>query len=637
MTLWNALIGRGEREPQASVSHASRWLGARRARPDLTRLLLLVSLGTLSWVATYVGMLELIEANLGGLSAVQRVIVGFSCAMLMTMIVWLLDKMFAPAAFPIRLCYIAGYLFLSLISVGFGFGFYWKILESRGAASRSAERAIEQVQGELFAAATRLEQLRGTLDELTAVSRQKAEVEHASGRTCPNSGPGDGPRRKMREDDAQRFAFAADFVKGRIATSKNDMAALDTELQKIVSDDPAIIDPKSGTRNEFLRAVGRKINLTVTGFNAFRSDSQLRQIASDLATRAEETQFSDGRGGRLSCPDPQLQAALRGVTGAIAQLPELTAEPIAVVEGPEATIEAFRRLTATLFAGLTLDVGPARGATGSDSPAAAAVHAGGNDALSAGQPALLAKRDYVPLGTAIFVDICLLLVSIGRPINSFLHLERDLRLAETGPVLPILARFHDIHDDDDAVKYFEVFRDVIFDANGQYYVAVPLRIPAGSEDEAERAREAHRLANLCYALEGKGILRRPRRAFSSAFVMQQLKLRGSKFARSFAGSRPPRFAHSWRIVRSLWAETPYGEDPAFAVYRFKKGAWPEMILQAVMRAARDRTRSGQHVVPEPLRVAPRNGRDPAPALTDGGRRRLAAVAPHYDGNGGDDA
>lgn len=200
-------------------------------------------------------------------------------------------------------------------------------------------------------------------------------------------------------------------------------------------------------------------------------------------------------------------------------------------------------------------------------------------------------------------------------------------------MLPILARFHDIHDDDDAVKYFEVFRDVIFDANGQYYVAVPLRIPAGSEDEEERAREAHRLANLCYALEGKGILRRPRRAFSSAFVMQQLKLRGSKFVRSFAGNRPPRFARGWQTVKSLWTETPYGEQPAFKVYRFKKGAWPELILQAVMRAARDRTLGGeQPTIAEPLRVAPRNGHDPALALADAGRPRLAAASPRIGGS-----
>jgi hypothetical protein len=37
----------------------------------------------------------------------------------------------------------------------------------------------------------------------------------------------------------------------------------------------------------------------------------------------------------------------------------------------------------------------------------------------------------------------------------------------------------------------------------------------------------------------------------------------------------------------VWAETPEAPAPAFKVYRFKKGAWPELILQAVMRAARD--------------------------------------------------
>ena len=37
----------------------------------------------------------------------------------------------------------------------------------------------------------------------------------------------------------------------------------------------------------------------------------------------------------------------------------------------------------------------------------------------------------------------------------------------------------------------------------------------------------------------------------------------------------------------MWAETPETPAPAFKVYRFKKGAWPEMILQAVLRAARD--------------------------------------------------
>src|SRR5262245_15798500 len=590
MNFWNALKGRLAAPRPEHVSAAGHWLDVEKPAPDFKRLLLLIGLGGLSWVATYVGMLELIQANLGDLPLTHKVIVGFSCAMLIVMFVCLLDRMFGPVRAGTRLSYIAGYLFLSIISVGFGFGFYWKVLESHGVSSRSAESAITQVQSDLFAAATRLEQLQSTLDQLTTISTEKAQMERTDGRTCPNSGPGDGPGRKMREDDAARFKFASDFVKGRVGTVKADMAALEGELQKIVSKDSSIIDPRSGTRNEFLRDLGRKLDLTVTGFNAFRGDPQLKQIRTELGERAERTTFPDGRKGTLSCPDPQLQMALRGVVRAIDQLPALDKPRIAVVEGAEATIEAFRRLTATFFGLLSFNLPSAADAVPPQRPSSSQVASPGGDAGRRGvgeQAAGLTKRDYVPLGVAIFVDLCLLLVSIGRPVNSFLHLEQDMRLAERGPVLPILARFHNIHSDDDAVKYFEVFRDVIFDVGGDYYVAVPLMIPDGVENRDELEREAHRLANLCYALEGKGILKRPLRQFGTSFVVRQLRRRGSKFVQCYGSVRPPRYRRGWQAVRSMWAETSETPGPAFKVYRFRKGAWPEMILQAVMRAARD--------------------------------------------------
>ena len=82
---------------------------------DVKKLVLVVGLGALSWVATYVGMLALIEANMGGLPIVHKLIISFSVAMLMTMIIWLLDQMFAPIGAFTRLCYVAGYLFLTII------------------------------------------------------------------------------------------------------------------------------------------------------------------------------------------------------------------------------------------------------------------------------------------------------------------------------------------------------------------------------------------------------------------------------------------------------------------------------------------------------------------------------------------
>ena len=533
------------------------------ARPprDAKKLFLIFGLGLLSWVATYVGMLELIESNMGDLPILHKLIIAFSVAMLMTMIIWLLDKLFTPIGAMTRAAYVVGYLFLTLISVGFSFGFYWKVLESRSEASRSAESAVGQVQGSLHAASTRLEQLDATLVQLSAVSLEKAELERAKGTSCPNSKPGDGPRRKMREDDASRFTFASDFVKGRVTSVKGGMSALDGDLAKIAAKDASMIDPKSGTRNEFMKALGRKLDMTVTGFNAFRTDPQLKQLRGDLSDRAEKVTFGDPKSGGFVCPDPQLQQALRGAVRAIDQLPELEKPQIAAVEGSEATIEAFRRLTTTLFGVMSFKMPPSADELRDLQQKAVQSVEGGAAAQRAisQEAAGLSKRDYVPLGIAIFVDLCLFLVSIGRPVNRLHGLVPKMREAEIGPVSEILSRFNDIHRDAQVRESFELFRHVVFDLNGDYYVAVPLDAPLRMNPlQREQLRvEAQQLSNLFASFEKEKIFTRTWMPLTGR-VKAKLRRQGSKFA----------------------------ESDAFRVYRFRKGAWSEIILGAVMGAAR---------------------------------------------------
>lgn len=535
--------------------------GSKRER-DWKRSVLIGGLGTLSWVATYVGMLELIEANMGSLPLIHKVIIGFSVAMLMIMIIWLLDQLFRPHPFIAKLFYGFGYIFLSLISVGFGFGFYWKVLESRGEASRSAESAVGAVQSSLQAASTRLEQLQATLVQLTQVSNEKSEVERAKGTSCPNSKPGDGPRRKLREEDAQRFQFSSDFVKGRVGSVKSELSALNDDMIRIVSDDPTTIDAKSGTRNEFLRSLSRKLDLTVTGFNAFRTDPQLKQMRTDLADRAERTTFADSRGGTFACPDSQLQTALRGVVKAIDQLPELEKPQIAAVEGSEATIEAFRRLTATFYGALSFKMPPSsdemrelqkKAVQSVESPSPEqrkwSIEQGG-----------LSKRDYVPLAVALFVDLCLFLVSMVQvPRSRLAGLVPKMQSAESGPVIDILSRFNDIHKDKQIRENFEIFRHVVFDMNGDYYVAVPLDAPPRlNPAEREELRiEAQLLANLFASFEKERIFKRTMLPTTGS-VQKRLKRQGSKFAGS----------------------------ESFRVYKFTDGAWSDIILGAVMGAAK---------------------------------------------------
>ncbi len=543
---------------------------------DWKRLLLVIGLGALSWVATFVGMLELIEANVGDLTLTHQAIIAFSVAMLMVMVVWLLDQIFSDIGWTTRLLYVGGYVFLTLISVGFGFGFYWKVLESKGEASRSAESAVGQVQNALHAGVTRLEQLQGTLDNLTVLSAQKAELERQSGTSCPNSRPGDGPRRQLRDDDSGRFKFAADFVRARVGTIKGELAGLNGDLSKVTSGDRSTVDAASGTRNDYMRGLNRRLDMTATGFNAFRTAPQLRQLRADLAERADRIAFPDTRGGTFQCPDAQLTTALKGVVRAIDELPSLEKAKIAAVEGSEAVIEAFRRLSASLFGALTFKMPPsAEELRELQKKAVQSVEATGatQARLSAmASEAGLSKRDYIPLAIALFVDLCLLLVSIKRPVSGLDRLVPKMRAAERGPVIQILSRFNEIHRDREIRENFEVFRHVVFDFHGDYYAAVPLNTPYrpnprnarqmqgyGVAEAETLLQEAHLLSNLFASFEKEKIFTRVMSPLlTTSTVQKRLRRQGSKFANA----------------------------EAFRLYRFRDGAWSEIILGAVMGAAR---------------------------------------------------
>jgi hypothetical protein len=396
-------------------------------------------------------------------------------------------------------------------------------------------------------------------------------------------------------------------VKGRVGAIKGDMGALDAELAKIVSNDASIIDAH-GTRNEFMRTLGRRLDMTVTGFNAFRTDPQLRQIRTDLADRAERTTIDGGNGKHIVCPDAQLQVAVRGVVRAIDQLPTLEKPEIAAVEGSEATIEAFRRLTATFFGLLSFELPPSadelrelqqKAVQSIENPGS--LHALNHEAVG------LSKRDYIPLGVAVFVDLCLLLVSIGRPMNRFVATRQSMIEAERGPVFPILSRFSEIHNHDELRRTFDVFREVIFESGGTYYVAVPLNAPRGHPLREQLRRDAQALANLCYALEGQGVLARPWKIAPGLVATRKLRKQGSKFIECYRDNHVAPVPRAARALKSLFIADRLGDDrPAFRIYAFKSGAWPELILGAVMGAAgriEAERRRQEHVKPAVEEVA----------------------------------
>ncbi|MCP4937342.1 MAG: hypothetical protein GY927_24815 [bacterium] len=455
----------GENE-KVHIFHFRAWFYADPVKASLT-----LGLAFLSWLATYTGMLELIQANSGTVDIGSRIAIGFAVMMLMLMILYLLDSLYAGGTPTwIKPLFVFGYLFLTLISVGFGFGFYWKYLEARTEATRSAESAVSQVQVALQIGQSRLEQLQSTFAQLTSLSTQKAIQERDHGNSCPNSKPGEGPRMRLRDSDSQKFGYAAEYITGRAGTVKADFNALNGDLKKVVSRDASTIG-KDGTRNKFLRALGRKLDLTIARFNTLRTDPQLRQFRENFDKRASTTRFPNGRGGTFRCPDVQLQTALRGVVRAIDDIPEIKNPKIAAVEGSEAVIEAFRRLAVTLAALPTLKLPP--------SPDE--LRKARKQAISAGRKvevsnvdAGLSKRDYIPLSAAVFVDLCILLISLNRSYDHLQRIQKSVSRARASEFGGTMLDIFEAHKNKISEEMLEIFHNAEFEYGRDYYLAVPL-------------------------------------------------------------------------------------------------------------------------------------------------------------------
>ena len=193
-----------------------------RSGPYSTLMIVLLSgLSALAWISTYSGMLQLIAASSGDIGMPAKIAIGLAVLVLQGMIVYILDALFSGqlrlALYPV---YIIGYIILVLISVAFAFGFYWRFLEAGAQTTQAAGSSVLQVQQELQAGQSRLELLQTTLTALSAISSQKAETERVTGRTCPNSRAGEGPRRRLRDSDAQRFQFASTLISSRTSAAR---------------------------------------------------------------------------------------------------------------------------------------------------------------------------------------------------------------------------------------------------------------------------------------------------------------------------------------------------------------------------------------------------------------------------------
>jgi hypothetical protein len=541
--------------------------------------LLLSGLSVLAWISTYTGIMELIIASTGEVGLLPSIAVGFAVFMLQLMILYVLDAMFSgQMRWWLWPAYIIGYAILFLISVGFAFGFYWKYLEAGSVTTREAEGSLRPVQQNLQYGMTRMEQMQSTFTTLAQISSEKAERERTVGRTCAGSPPGDGPRRRLRESDAERFQFANQYISSRVTEVKTDIQSVNGDLQRIQSKDPTTVDA-DGSRRAFIDGVNGRLNQVATRFNALRTDPQLLQLRDEFAARATRTSFDDGRGGTFICPDPQLQTAINGVVRSINELPAFEAPVLSTYEGSAAVIEAFSRLTNSgieAWNGMGDSIRNGFAAIGLATPAPE--RAPRTDGLT--------DRDYIPLIIAIFVDICILLVSINRPFGPFFELSRSMEQARQGGMSDYLATFYKVFQDQfdparapTAADVIAPIQDVVFDHKGNYYAAVPLDFREEDYRDWLMRRVGPQVAEQIFQATSDRPLEESR-YITSVFAT----LEGNDFVTLIDGKDEglePGF-----VKQKLDQQgSVYAQADAFRLYKFRKKAWAQILIQSVASSA----------------------------------------------------
>jgi hypothetical protein len=516
---------------------------------------LLTVLSILAWLSTFTGMMELINANWGEVGVGYMTAIGVVVATLQLMVLYILTELFSGRLnwwlYPL---YFGFYLILLAISIGFSFSFYWKYIVAREAARESAELAIAEVQNTLAAGLIGLTQLSETFTDLASRSAEMAGVEHSRGQTCPGSRPGDGPRRRLREKDEQRFSWARRQVQRQIEGVNQAAAGLQATLAALRS------DGSGGVAALGSRATLRDLNARLEGvamnFRELRRDPQLHAIRDELERRAGQTEFTDG-GLRFNCPDEQLETALKGVIQAIDAAPEIQAPRIDDSVEAGAVREAFNRLGVSAL--LLLNK------AGVATQRADAGHKPPPGAEKRRELKGLGERDYAPLILSVFVDLGVALVAFNRPRptvpqETIERLRQRLAracaqsgLTKTSPLAPVEA--------------------VVFRRLGRLYGVVPLDFRAGAADLADRPgrqapKEPSYLHQAFEAISVEGLARpagwldRMAAGLTWAVVGEELRRQtGARYAQARA-FRLYLLGREWPEASLRLAETGPGAGPA---------------------------------------------------------------------------
>lgn len=575
---------------------------------------------TISFIGTYTGMLQVLQSgdnSFGFLGVTGVFLFIFATTIIMA---YSVSEMFRSGRdFWPRMSLVVTYLVTLLISVSFGFAFYWTQLEARTQAVGDAERYLTVFDREITVADT---QLAGTLATLTTLNTNftaLSAAERASGNQCGEvSGGGDGPR-------TRHLAARAGEINALVMALTPQIASVRTEADLVrgsIENVRAIGSKTSGEvtpaqREEVFRAAAGAANKAGATLEALATSQSVQNYIGDLRIWAGEyanpslTRVEAGTGAQFKCYNTTIASQLNGVSADLAALPVLPISELDSYAGAAATREALDRFWFTLTAPVRgLVDGPEtqtetereeavrrdaiREALGTRTDEAANDEMSSSDVkeLVEGQQGLR-RNDALPLGLAIVIDALLFLSALwSQPTEKFAAFSRMMRelRGEKEKPLALVQGAHDIQDNLD----FQFLRPYVFTHFDEVYLALPVR------GELAREQDTQILNTLRIAWQAGKIIKRA--SVSSATIERQLAASGSWLVQKPQNDNEAATEAPYEEDKQPVAASPLPlklprSQANFVAYRFLPGAFEQMVLQAMIPDMPEAAETAQEAPP----------------------------------------
>ncbi len=592
----------------ATARQMSRMAAAARALPIFASIPVfsLAVFITISFIGTYTGMLQVLKSgdNSFGILGIAGVFL-FIFATTLIMAYSVSEVFRSGRSFWPRMSLVATYIVTLLISVSFGFAFYWTQLEARSQAVGDAERFLTVFDREITVADAQLAATLTTLTTLNANFTALSAAERASGNQCGEvSGGGDGPRTRhlaARAGEINALVMALTPQIEAVRAEAETVRGQIEQVRALGAKTASQVTPAE--REQVFRSAAGAANKAGATLEALATSQSVKNYTADLRTWSAEyanpslTRVEAGTGNRFKCYNTTIASQLNGVASDLAALPILPISDLDAYAGAAATREALDRFWYTL-------TGPVRGIIdgprtqteteredalrreairevlarqGEEAPQAEMSSREVKQLVAAQQG--LRRDDALPLGLAIVIDALLFLSALwsqpGQKFAAFARMIRDLRGEKERP-LALVSGAKEIQDNED----FSFLRPYIFTMYDDVHIALPVRGKLAEEQNSQI------LSTLLIAWQEGKIVKRT--WVSSAAIERRLKAAGSPLMKKEAEPEPEEPV-----------ATPYEEpEPAkaaglpafkmpeskanFVAYRFMPGAFQQMVLQAMI-------------------------------------------------------